>query len=165
MAIYSALDALSAFPDELEAHYSAIPESFRNWAPGSWAGVPSEPFAATGHVCHIRDIEIDGYQVRFRRVLQESNPFLDSLDGMALAVERSYATANAADALSTFRTARAETLGLLRGLTPEQLARKGEFEGYGPVTLAGLIHFLCSHDQQHLSGLQWLLGKMESLAA
>ena len=31
-----------------------------------------------------------------------------------------------------------------------------------PVTLRGLAHYLCSHDQQHLSGLQWLLGKIES---
>ena len=28
------------------------------------------------------------------------------------------------------------------------------FEGYGPVTLAALVHYLCSHDQQHLAGLQ-----------
>jgi hypothetical protein len=24
------------------------------------------------------------------------------------------------------------------------------------------VHYLCSHDQQHLSGLQWLLGKIEA---
>jgi hypothetical protein len=23
------------------------------------------------------------------------------------------------------------------------------------------VHYLCSHDQQHLSGLQWLLGKID----
>jgi hypothetical protein len=40
------------------------------------------------------------------------------------------------------------------------LARRAEFEHYGPVTLRGLIHYLCSHDQQHLAGLQWLLGKI-----
>jgi hypothetical protein len=26
----------------------------------------------------------------------------------------------------------------------------------------GLMHYLCSHDQQHLAGLQWLLGKIEA---
>jgi hypothetical protein len=36
------------------------------------------------------------------------------------------------------------------------------FEGYGPVTLRALVHYLCSHDQQHLAGLQWLLGKIEA---
>jgi hypothetical protein len=37
------------------------------------------------------------------------------------------------------------------------------FEGYGRVTLRGLVHYLCSHDQQHLSGLQWLLGKIDAV--
>jgi hypothetical protein len=26
------------------------------------------------------------------------------------------------------------------------------------------VHFLCSHDQQHLAGLQWLLGKLARAA-
>jgi len=43
-----------------------------------------------------------------------------------------------------------------------ELERRAVFEGYGWVTVRGLIHYLCSHDQQHLAGLQWLLGKMES---
>ena len=39
-------------------------------------------------------------------------------------------------------------------------ARTGVLEGYGPLTLRSLVHYLCSHDQQHLAGLQWLLGKI-----
>jgi hypothetical protein len=27
------------------------------------------------------------------------------------------------------------------------------------------VHYLCSHDQQHLAGLQWLLGKIEAARA
>ena len=47
-------------------------------------------------------------------------------------------------------------------LTPEQLSRTGEFEGYGSLTVRGLVHYLCSHDQQHLAGMQWLLGKIDA---
>jgi hypothetical protein len=50
-------------------------------------------------------------------------------------------------------------LSLLGGVDERQLDRRAEFEGYGPVTLRALVHYLCSHDQQHLAGLQWLLGK------
>lgn len=160
----STLAALAAFPDQLTAHYAAIPVNFRNWAPNSWDGIPSEPFTAIGHVCHIRDIEVDGYRIRFERTLREVNPTLPSLDGMALAIERSYATSDAAEALAVFRRARAETLNRLASLSPEQFARKATFTGYGSVSLKGLVHYLCSHDQQHLSGLQWLLGQIESLA-
>jgi hypothetical protein len=64
-----------------------------------------------------------------------------------------------------FREARARTLELLRGLDDAQLQRPALFEGYGRVTLRGLVHYLCSHDQQHLSGLQWLLGKIDASRA
>ena len=64
--------------------------------------------------------------------------------------------------LGAFRAARVNTLALLAGLTPSQFARTGVLEGYGPLTLRSLVHYLCSHDQQHLAGLQWLLGKIEA---
>ncbi len=49
--------------------------------------------------------------------------------------------------------------------TQSQWQRRAEFEGYGAVTLRALVHYLCSHDQQHLAGLQWLLGKIEAARA
>jgi hypothetical protein len=55
------LTTLANFPPQLEAHYAAIPAEFRHWAPPSWDGVPSEPFTAIEQVCHVRDVEIDGY--------------------------------------------------------------------------------------------------------
>ena len=36
------------------------------------------------------------------------------------------------------------------------------FEGHDPLTLRGLTHYLCSHDQQRLAGLQGLLGKADA---
>ena len=156
------LHALQAFPQQLEAHYAAIPAEFKNWAPSSWEGVPSEPLTAIEQVCHVRDIEVDGYHVRFRRTLDESNPTLASIDTDALARERAYGSSNAAAALAAFREARAQTVGLIAGLTPEQFDRTAMFEGYGSLSMRSLVHYLCSHDQQHLAGLQWLLGKIEA---
>ena len=100
------LRALAGFPQQHEAHYAAIPDGFQHWAPDSWEGVPSEPFSAIEQICHLRDIEVDGY--------------------------------------------------------PEQFERAAEFEGRC-VSLRSLAHFLCSHDQQHLAGLQWLLGRIEGI--
>ena len=156
------LDSLAAFPDQLEAHYAAIPAGFKHWAPASWEGVPSEQFTAIEQVCHVRDIEIEGYHVRLRRTLTESNPLLPSIESEAIAVERAYGKSNADEAFVAFRKARAETLELLRGLSDEQYDRTAMFEGYGPLTLRSLVHYLCSHDQQHLAGLQWLLGKIDA---
>jgi hypothetical protein len=156
------LSALEAFPQQLEAHYAAIPAEFRNWAPPSWEGVPSEPFTAIEQVCHVRDIEIEGYHVRFHRTLTESSPVLASMDSEAVARERPYAQADTREVFADFRRARARTLAIIGAITPDQYARTAVFEGYGPLTLRSLVHYLCSHDQQHLSGLQWLLGKIEA---
>ena len=156
------LHALAAFPDQLEAHYAAFAPEFTRWAPASWDGVPSEALTALEQLCHVRDIETCGYQVRIRRTLEESHPTLASIDTDALVRERAYARDEPARVLAAFRAARAQTLEMISGLSEAQLARTAVFEGYGPLTLRSLIHYLCSHDQQHLSGLQWLLGKADA---
>jgi hypothetical protein len=156
------LEALRSFPRQLEAHYRAVPDELKHWAPVSWNGIPSEHFTALEQVCHVRDIEIEGYQVRFRRTLDEANPTLAGIDSESVAVAREYGKSDGARALLDFAGAREKTMALLETLRPDQLDRPAVFEGYGETTLRGLIHFLCSHDQQHLAGLQWLIGKGSS---
>ena len=156
------LAALRAFPDLLAAHFARFPPSRRHWAPASWDGVPSEALTAIEQLCHVRDIEVEGYQRRIERTLAEDNPFLPSIDTDALARDRRYGAADPGEALAVFSDARRRTLTIIERLSPRELARPATFEGYGPVSLRGLIHYLCSHDQQHLAGLQWLLGRIES---
>ncbi len=156
------LEAMADFPRRLEQFYDAIPESHKDWTPPSWEGIPSESFTAIAQICHVRDIEIDGYHVRIQRTLSEANPLLESLDGYVMEKERDYANADVREALAAFRAARVKTMAMLSGVTPQQLDRTAEFEGYGALTLRSLVHYLCSHDQQHLAGLQWLLGKIDA---
>jgi hypothetical protein len=159
------LQAMADFPRQLEQFYEAIPESHRNWRPASWEGIPSETFPALGQICHVRDIEVDGYHVRFQRTLLETNPVLESLDGYVLERERGYESADAREVFAAFRAARAKTLDILAGIPPDALERTAEFEGYGALTLRSLVHYLCSHDQQHLAGLQWLIGQIDAARA
>ena len=156
--------ALEAFPRELEKHYAAFPAEFVHWAPPSWDGVPSEAFTAIEQICHVRDIEIEGYQVRFRRTLDEDSPCCRRSTAKRGEAARLRRAGRGAGVRGVSRRARARRLRLLRGLDEAQLARPAVFEGYGPVTLRGLVHYLCSHDQQHLSGLQWLLGKIDAVS-
>lgn len=157
------LDALGAFPAQLEAYYAEIPAGFANWAPHEWNGIPSERFTAIEQLWHVHDVEIDGYHQRFRRILGEEHPFLPDLGSEALAQARDYASRQAMPALEGFRAARERTVTMLSSLDAAQLGRTALFEDYGPTTTRGLVHFLCSHDQQHLAGLQWLLGKIEAV--
>ena len=154
------LAALAAFPAQLEAHFAAVPPAFRHWSPPDWDGIPSERFTAHEQACHVCDIEVAGYQVRFARTLREDAPFLASIDSDARARDGQYAQADVASVFAAFRAARAATVALLSDLDDAQLARPAIFEGYGETSLRGLVHYLCSHDQQHLAGLQWLLGRI-----
>src|SRR5580765_28831 len=100
------LATLAAFPAQLEAHYGLIPLTHKHWKPASWEGIPSEPLTAIEQLCHVRDIEIEGYQSRFQRTLKEDNPLLPSLDTDALARDREYYKQDAARVLTEFRNAR-----------------------------------------------------------
>jgi DinB family protein len=151
---------LSTMPDDLSRLIRQIPSDRFRWKPEVWDGSPGETFSALEHVCHLRDIEGDGYRVRIRRLLDETDPSLVSLDGYEMARERKYADASWTDAIEEFRAARAQTVATISGLTEAQLARTGTFAEYGALTLRGLLHYLRSHDQQHLACLHWLLGKM-----
>jgi hypothetical protein len=156
------IDELGSMPDALERDFAQIPVAARTWEPESWESFPGETFSAAGQVCHVRDIEVDGYHVRFERLLREERPLLVSIDSYALARERRYGKQDPIAALAAFRVARERTVAMLRGLRDADWSRRGTFEGYGTVTLKGLIHFLRSHDQQHLACMQWLLGRIRS---
>jgi hypothetical protein len=158
------LAALANFPDFLETSYAAVPNDLKHWRPDSWEGIPSEHLTAIEQICHVNDIEIDGYHVRFRRTLTEYRPDLPDMAGELLAAERKYYQAVATDVLASFKAARATTISMISELTDQQLDRVAIFENR-PTTLRGLVYYLCSHDYQHLAGLQWLLGKAEERGA
>lgn len=154
--------AMRAFPDHFRGMIEALPRDLLDWRPPSWDGIPSEMLTVRQQACHVRDIEIDGYALRFRRLLNEDNPVLESIETYPLVEMRDYDGTEIAAALDAFSAARARLMPLLETLGGDALARQGEFEGYGPVSVRGLIHFLCSHDQQHLAGVQWLAGQFAS---
>ena len=156
------LSELEDMPRQVERALRLIPGDRLAWRPESWGGCPSETFSALEQVCHLRDIERDGYHRRIQRLLDESDPALESLDSYEIARQRAYESADLGAALDAFRGARALTVERLRSLDDAQLARTGEFAEYGRLTLRALVHYLRSHDQQHLAGIQWLAGKIAS---
>lgn len=155
------LAALARFPTELRAHLDTLPATHARFRPASWDGIPSEHFDPLEQLWHLRDIERDGYHVRFRRTLAEQAPLLADIDSYALAASRGE-RGPAEQALAEFEAARAETVALLASLEEGQLARPATFDGFGPVTVRGLMHLLSSHDHQHLAGLQWLACRIAS---
>ncbi len=155
------IESLAQFPQQLAHLFACFPREQWNRRPHSWDGIPSEKLTALEQVCHVLDVELEGYRIRFERTRTESMPDLPDLPGEQMATERNYAGSDPAIVLPRFASARAETVEALRRLTPHEFERGAIFEGK-PTTLAGLVHFLSSHDYQHLSGLQWLMAKFES---
>ena len=156
------LDLLRRFPADLRRHIEDAPREAVDFRPASWEGIPSEKLTVRQQICHLRDIEIDGYALRFDRVLRLEAPTLSSLDTYALIADRRYDETDIEHAFAAFEAARRDTVRLLESVRSSDLDRVGDFEGYGRVTLKGLVHYLCSHDQQHLAGIQWLIGKFVS---
>lgn len=154
------LAELASMPDEIAGLMAQVLPEKLAWAPPTWEGIPGERFTAIGQACHLRDIEREGYHVRFGRTLREERPDLVSIDSYELAATHNYEADNLADVLTSFRRARRETVAMLQTVRPDDWNRTATFAEYGEVTLGGLAHLLRSHDLQHLACLHWLLAKM-----
>ena len=116
-----------------------------------------DEFSVLENVCHLRDIEVEGYAIRIKRILEEENPFLADIDGSRLAIERDYNRQNLKEALATFTSARRSNLALLEKATPAELARTGDLEMTGLISLRRLVEMMCDHDEGHLEDLDRLL--------
>ena len=68
------LATLEAAPAQLSSLFRQVPAGALRWVPDSWEGIPGERFCFADQMCHIRDIEVDGYQVRIRRIVEEDLP-------------------------------------------------------------------------------------------
>ena len=154
------IDTLALFPEQLAKLFDCFSPEQWNWKPHSWDGIPSEKLTAIEQIRHVLDIELEGYKVRFERTRTESLPVLPDLPGEQMALERNYAGSDPAAVLRNFASARSGTLEAIGCFTANDFDREAIFEEKR-TTLAGLVHFLSSHDYQHLSGLQWLLAKAE----
>ena len=118
-------------------------------------------FSFVENACHLRDIEVEGYGARIRKLLTEDNPQLPDVDGSRLARERDYNRQDFAAALDEFSRARAENLRAVKNLSAEQLNRRGVLEGVGEITLGNLFLLMREHDESHRQELIELRAQMK----
>ena len=110
-------------------------------------------FSVVENVCHLRDLEIEGYAVRINRILAEDEPALDDFDGGKIASERDYNSQNLSSALGAFVTARSNNINRMRQLEPERFERTATLEGVGRLSLKDLLSLMREHDDGHLQTL------------
>lgn len=137
---------VAAMPSKVADVAAAIPRA-------AWPRKPANGgFSLLEHVCHLRDIDIDGYRVRVERMLAERQPSLADIDGDALAKQRDYQSQDLTNALSAFTATRREIAARLARLTPEERQRTGSMAG-AEITLEGLAQAMQAHDSAHLEEL------------
>ncbi len=145
------IDALAGMPACLAGVIAAASDAQLRHKPAP------EFFSIIEQVCHLRDIEIDGYSLRLERTLREHNPLLADIDGTQLAIERNYNAQAVGAAFMAFRAARGSNVAKLRRLNEADLARKAVMAGAGEITLAKLIAMWAAHDAGHRQELDLLL--------
>ncbi len=111
--------------------------------------LPDVEFSLREQVCHLRDIELEGYLVRIHRMVAERSPVLVDLDGSRLARERNYAAQDARVAAADFRALRAANVAKLRGLPASAWERTGSFAPGSCFTLRELVDMILAHDREH----------------
>ena len=115
-----------------------------------------DEFSLLENLCHLRDLETQGYTPRISRMLEEKDPELADFDGARVAAEGNYNNQQPDVALRAFQTARQENVENLRSLSEEQLGREAILEGVGRITLRRLAEMMREHDEGHLEDVRVL---------
>lgn len=148
------IESLRKTPEAVEQVRGNLRDDDLHWKPSE------KEFSVVEHVCHLRDIEQEGYTVRIQRLLNESQPFLPDIDGDRLAEERHYISQSLDAALQGFARGREGNIRAIEGLTLEKLNRSGTMENVGPITLERLLQMMREHDQDHVKELNNLRGQL-----
>jgi hypothetical protein len=113
-----------------------------------------DEFSALENICHLRDIEVEGYTVRINKILTENKPTLPDIDGGRLAIDRAYNNQNVDEALEAFALARRQNIAVLMKVNAEQFKLSGFMPGVGESTLEKLLVIMRDHDEGHLEELR-----------
>jgi tRNA-binding EMAP/Myf-like protein len=124
-----------------------------------WSPAP-ERWSVVQIVTHLSDAEVVG-AFRFRMVLAQSGSPLQAFDQDAWAREMKYETRDPHASLALFTALRRALMGLLRGVTEDELDRYGMHAERGKETVRALISLYAGHDLNHLGQIERLLAGRE----
>ena len=119
-------------------------------------------FAMVEHLCHLADLESEGFGARIDKLLHEERPEWDEFDGEKIAMERNYLVQDADEALQRFVDARAANVARLRAAAGGDWERRGTHRGMGEVSLRQLAQAMVEHDRAHANDIEILLKELGS---
>ncbi len=149
----SALLAESAeFANAIERALSSADINW-NWRPGE------EEWSLTEVICHLRDVEREVHQVRFRRLIDTANVFLAGHDSDVWVEQRQYKLQDGPTALQEFLNARRQTVVLLESIEDEAMwERNSQHAIFGITSMHELLNLAVRHDRIHWEQIAAYLG-------
>jgi len=153
--MHELLNFLARTPAVLAGFASGLSDAELRW------GSSADRFSILENICHLRDLELQGYAKRIERILNENEPELPDFDGARVAAEGNYNAEYVSTALEVFRVARNANLEKLKAAVGEGLSRTGSLEGVGQITLPRLAEMMREHDEGHLEDLRVLRQQLE----
>jgi transcriptional regulator with XRE-family HTH domain len=118
--------------------------------------LPAGGFSLLEQVCHLRDIDVDGYARRLTLILAEGRPSFPSLDGEQLAAERDYQSQDIETAFADFAAARTGISARLATLSRAERRRSGLMNGEHEMSVDDLVGAMLAHDAEHREELLML---------
>jgi hypothetical protein len=138
---------------ELEAFATAVAQLLAGddidwqWRPDG------DEWSITEVVCHLRDVEREVHQVRFRDLVAAENVFLPGVVADDWIQQRQYQLQDGRTALKDFLAARSQTLVLLEDVPDSMWDRRGQHAFFGPTSLHELLNLAVEHDKAHFEQL------------
>ena len=146
--------------DTLTANAAELAELVASFPAGSLLSSLGDEFCVTEHVCHLRDLERDGFTPRIRSGIDEDDPLLFDFDGAGVAAASNYRSQQPLDALNAFLEARRLNVEVVRNTAEDDFARVGHYQGHPPMTLDTIVTRILAHDQDHLARLRTMLQRL-----
>lgn len=150
-----ALNSLAQFCDRLEVNRELIRRLVQRFPERAVRERASfDEFSVVEHICHLRDLECQGFFPRLLAMLTQSDPQLFDFDGAAVARSSNYLSEHCGEALKSFLRARIDNIAFVRGAPAGALARIGHYEAGSFVTLADVLDGMLAHDEDHIKRLE-----------
>lgn len=138
---------------ELEAFATAVAQLLEGedidwqWRPDG------DEWSITEVMCHLRDVEREVHQVRFRDLIAAENVFLPGVVADDWIQQRQYQLQDGRAALRDFLVARSQTLVLLEDVPAQTWDRRGQHAFFGLTSLHELLNLAVEHDKAHFDQL------------
>jgi hypothetical protein len=148
--------------DELVAELAEMPDRLREIVADRDATTlerrPTPDAWSAFDVCkHLRD-GTQMYGMRFKWIILQDDPLLPNYEEDRWVADSTDSAANIGQLIDELAAYRAETVRLLRGLSPEGWQRRGRHEVLGSVALEPYVRHQVEHESQHLAQLRAALG-------